>query len=293
MDQALATGATRTELATVVTRGTWRREMRGVLVDNAAPRTWKQEFAIGVLGTGGVASHRAAARLHELDGFDRAGPELSVRAPRQPRQVRAVVHRVKSLERRDVVVVDGIPTTSIARTLCDLGAVVDDDKVEQALDDALRRGCSLRWIEETLDRLERPGPSGTSSLRRVLQLPDRTGPLPDSLFERLVERAIRSLDLPEPQRQIEVVDESGNTVARIDIGWPAIRLGIEADSERWHSGHRRARAGRARDNRLAGLGWELIYAGWHHVKDPEPFVRDVGATYARLAQRGPGSAATA
>ena len=156
----------------------------------------------------------------------------------------------------------GIAVTSIARTLVDLGAVVSDDRVEQALDDAIRRGYSLRWITETLDRVDRPGPSGCASLRRVLARPDRQGPIPDSMFERSMERMAVAGGMPQPERQFRVYDGLGSThgglgilVAQLDAAWPAAKLGVEAHSARWHDGNRRGRADQRRDNRLAGLGW--------------------------------------
>ena len=76
--------------------------------------------------------------------------EVSVLWHRRVRSVDFRVHRVAELDDRDVTIVDGIPTTNVARTLCDLGEPWCDDFVEQALDDALRRGFSQRWIEETL-----------------------------------------------------------------------------------------------------------------------------------------------
>ena len=62
-------------------------------------------------------------------------------------------------------------SSNLARTLCDLGAVVPLHRVEGALDDALRWNVSERWILETLDRVDRPGPSWTATLRRILALP--------------------------------------------------------------------------------------------------------------------------
>ena len=112
--------------------------------------------------------HRRVARrgggLHRLDGFD-AGPLDGDRPARivTTRFLACVVHRA-ALDRCDLTRVDGIPCTNIARTLCDLGAVVSQDRVEQALDDALRRGVSERWIRETLSRVDRPGPSGTGDV---------------------------------------------------------------------------------------------------------------------------------
>jgi hypothetical protein len=168
----------------------------------------------------------------------------------------------------------------VARTLCDLGAVATDDRVEQALDDAIRRGFSRRWIDETLARVARPGPSGSGSLERVLSRPDRAGRLPDSMFERLVERVLRDGALPEPVRQHPVLDGDGRLIGRIDIAWPEARLGVEATSKTWHAGFSRVRRDKVRDRRVAGTGWQLIYPTWEDCLAPKPFIADTSRTYA-------------
>jgi len=62
------------------------------------------------------------------------------------------VRSFADLDPCDMTSIDGIPTLSIARTLCELGRDVTADQLERALDDALRRGVSARWITSTLDR---------------------------------------------------------------------------------------------------------------------------------------------
>ena len=281
--EATALGATRSLLRAAVSRGEWERPSAGVLVAAGAPSTWLRDAAVAVVGSGGVLSHRAAARLHVLDGFDEAPVEVTVAHSSSWRHDGTIVHRSRRLDRDDLHEVDGISVTSVARTLVDLGAVVEDDLVEQALDDALRQGASALWIETTLDRVARPGRTGTGALRRTLARPDRKGPLPDSVFERLVERVCTDAGLPQPTRQVRVYDTDGSLVAIIDVGWPDRRVGIEGHSRRWHSGALRGERDRRRDNRLTALGWELLYASWSDVQHPEELTRLVRATYDRRA----------
>ena len=280
VDAALRLGMTRPHLRTMVDRGHFTAPHRGVLVSSTAPETWSQQVSIALAATGGVASHRCAARVHGLDGFAAAPAELIVPPNGSRRPTDAVVHH-SPLERGDVTRCDGLATTSIARTLVDLGAVVDDDLVEQALDDALRRGTSERWIRDTLERLSRPGPSGSGSLRRVIERPDRQGALPDSVFERLLDRLVRSAGLPPPERQVRV-EHDGRVVAVLDCGWRDLMLALEADSEMWHFGPRRGRLARRRHNQLSSLGWTVLYAGWHDTRDPARLLEQL-ATIARRA----------
>ena len=280
---AMQAGLTPAQLRTARRSGDWSSPVRGLLVAVAAPATWEQECAIAVLATGGVLSHRAAARLHRLDGFDEAPCEVTLPRGRTRAAIDVVMHRTATLDPADITEVSGLPVTSIARTLVDLGAVVDDDSVEQALDDALRRGSSSRWITSTLERLDRPGPSGPGALRRVLARPDRRGPLPDSAFERLVQRNCAELGLPEATRQHEVHDAVGRLVGRLDLAWPELKIGVEAHSRRWHFGAAASRVDQHRANQLAALGWLMLYVGWSDLNDHDRFavvLRDAHATRA-------------
>jgi hypothetical protein len=252
-----------------------------VLVFTGAPRTWRQDLMVATLaGTDTLASHAASAALHALDGFNAGRPAVTVLRDRSYRLPGVSVHRaVVAPCDRDVV--DSIPCTNIARTLCDLGAVVSQDKVEQALDDALRRGVSERWIRETLSRVDRPGPSGTATLRRIFDLPDRSGALPDSWFERLVERLLASSVLPPPVRQHRVAETDGSRVAYLDLAWPEVGLAVEPSGAKAHAGDQNRRRDHARDFWLAAESWEVLYALWTDQQDPERFCRSVEKVYLR------------
>jgi hypothetical protein len=277
--QAAERGVTEKERRVRVARGEWELPLPGVLVVAGAPRTWRQRLMIATLATSGAVSHRAAAVLEQLDGFFGQPLELSV-----PRRIRGevpgfTIHHTTVFDDCDITTVDGIPCTNVARTLCDLGAVVSDDLVEQALDDALRRDFSQRWIEETLNRVDRPGRSGTASLRRVLARPDRIGRLPDSRFERLIERVIVGAGLPRPVRQHPVHDATGRLLGRIDVAWPDIGLGIEATSDRWHRAPRKQQHDAARDDAITRQGWELLYPEWADAIAPAAFIEVVAEKF--------------
>jgi hypothetical protein len=238
---------------------------------------------VASLSSAGAISCRAASVLHRLDGVRGEPREILVRRGHHGRVPGFTVHRSDLLTPDDITTVDGIPTTNVARTLCDLGAVVDDDVVEQALDDALRQGCSLRWITETLDRVDRPGRSGTAALRRVLARADRQGRTPDSRFERLIERVIVGASLPRPVRQHPVFDSAGTLLGRIDIAWPDIKLGIEATSKRWHGALNQVRRDIDRDESIARCDWKLLYPEWRDAIDPSTFIDVTARTYRERA----------
>jgi hypothetical protein len=244
----------------------------GVLRFTAAPRTWRQEVRVAVLGAGrgAAASHRSGGRLHDLDGMDDDVVEVSIPGSRRVRLKDVVVHRVKALDPSDLIVVDGILTTGLARTLADLGSVCEEERVLRAFDDVVRRGTSRLWLRQTAERLHRPGQSGTGVLLRLLDRTAGERRPPESWFERLVALCLASPELPELVLQYEVRGPGGRVVARLDGAFPELRLGIEAHSRAFHFGPVAEAWDEERDLELAAMGWEVLYLGWRHaVETPE------------------------
>jgi hypothetical protein len=232
---------------------------------------------IGRDGRSTVVSHRAAARLHGLDGVDGPWLELTVERTVNFQPPGFVVHRTPTIEVDDVTFVDGIRTTNLARTLADLGAVVDDQVVWKAADHALRRGLPYRALVAVLDRVHRPGPSGTHSLRRVLARHDDLGRT-DSWFESLVlDQLRRHPGIPDdlvPQYPLR--DGGGRLVAVFDAAIPSRRVAIEAHSKRFHDGARMGVLDADRQYRVELLGWRVVF-----VRFDEARRRTVGDKVAR------------
>jgi very-short-patch-repair endonuclease len=268
--QARQHGVSRAMEARRVAAGQLDRPQPGVLRLRAAPISPEQAVMAAVLATAGhaVASHRSAAALHGLDGCALDLVELSVTRGHRVQIPNLAVHHVQALDVQDLTVVDGVPTTGLARTLCDLGSVVHPDRVERAFDDARRRNTSVRWIEATAIRLHRPGQAGTGVLLRLIEQARADPSVRGSWFEKLVEDCLRSPALPTLVRQHRVHDEHGRLAGILDLAIPSLRLGVEAHSRRFHFGPSPERADENRDHRLARCGWEVLYVGWQHTKRP-------------------------
>ena len=230
-------------------------------------------------GGHGVVSHRSAARLHRLDGFDHAGMavvETSVTRSFRVQLPGTVTHHITPLDPCDLAVVDGLPCTTIARTLADLGSVVRDRRrVSQALTSARRRHINLQALRATAERLHRPGQSGTGTLFRLLDAIPPEGCVPDSWFEELLRLCVNSPRLPPLVTQHPIVDGSGRVVARADIAFPSVKLGLEAHSRRFHFGPVFEPRDEDRDLDAAACGWELLYLGWYATTRPADVVRRV------------------
>jgi very-short-patch-repair endonuclease len=277
--QAAEEGMTSRMVRTRLAAGVLREPFAGVLVLTSAAPTWRQRVIAAALFRPGhiFASVGTAAALHRLDGHGEGEIAVHTRRDLRIRLPGVTVHRVASLDSRDVVVVDGIPVTNLARTLADLGSVESIDRVEQALDDARRRGASLRWLWQTAERLHRPGQSGTGTLLRLLESIDPRQPVRDSWFEALIERCLRSPRLPPLERQYRVADGDGQLVARVDVAIPVVKLAVEAHSRRHHFGSQPERRDEERDLRLAAAGWEVLYMGWHRTRAPDELLAIVEA----------------
>jgi hypothetical protein len=270
--QAAELNFDRRRVATALLSGWLREPVPGVLVIADSPPTWHQRLMVVVFAAGGhgVASHRSAARLHQLDGFDsprNATIEATVqRAFRLDPDVAAVTHHVRPLDDCDLMVIDGIPCTTLKRTLCDLGSVVSYRQVRRALTSARRRGIDLWALRDDALRLHRPHQSGTGTLMRVLASVPWEGRLPETWFEELLSLCLKDPSLPPMVFQHPIVDKSGMVVARPDIAFPSVRLGLEAHSRQFHFGPEAEARDEARDLTAARCGWELLYLGWYATR---------------------------
>jgi hypothetical protein len=283
--QAAELGIDRGTIARLTALGVHTEPVPGVLFMAGSPFTYRARLSIATLAGGGtVSSMRSSGHLHGAPDFEIAPLEVTVVRGRYPDIPDVVVHRAKRVDPRDVTVVDGIPTTSIARMLCDLGAVVDQDTVEKVLDWALYRGIHERWIRATLKRVRRPGPSGTATLERVLSDPRRAGQIPQTFFERLVQRAASAPDIPPMTLQHPIHHPTtGRKIAVVD-GWIADwRIAVEAHSKRWHGGGQTWR-NLERENELKTIGIWTVYVTWSLSKQPEKVIDIIRAAHrARMA----------
>ena len=93
------------------------------------------------------------------------------------------------------------------------------------------------------------------------------GPV-ESHLEAEVLRLLLGAGLPEPTRQLEVMDR-GTLVARVDFAWPAERLILEVDGFSYHDGPAKFTDDRHRANRLASLGWTVLSTTQKEVRTDE------------------------
>jgi hypothetical protein len=235
----------------------WLRPAAGDVVRClGSPATWRQRVMIATLTTGGVASHRTAAALHSLDGFRPGIVEVTTDRWQRRRRDTLLVHEAKDLITPDRTIIDGIPCTSLVRTLIDLPAVCGIEHAGQALDDACRRHeWALASARQRFIEVARRGRNGTRRGRVMLNERLSDPILEDSRFEKQALELIRDAGLPEPYKQFEVTLDDRS--AFIDLPWPAQLIGLECDSLAYHFGRRMFQADRTRRRQLTLRGWQI------------------------------------
>lgn len=272
-DQARRSGLSDRRLDGMIDRGAVRRAAPGVFVVSGAPSSWAQRLQVATLSLpGSLASHRAAVRLHGVDGIDHAPIEVLVeRGQQRRRRPRGVVlHETKDLRGPDLDERDGIPCSSLVRTLVDLPAVVHEFRVGVALDHAMRTDPTvLDRVAARHAEVARRGRNGTVALRGLL-LERIGGGLVDSGFERKALRLIGASSLPRPVTQHHVVD--GDFQCWLDIAWPEHLVAVECDSLAHHQGERAFRWERVRRRRLNALGWTVLEFTYREVTQQGPMV---------------------
>jgi hypothetical protein len=184
-----------------------------------------------------------------------------------------VIHQTSVLDALDRYERNGLPCTTLARTLADLGTTESKETVWRALIAARRiHRVNPMWLQQTAVRLHRPGQPGTGVLLDALQRWSMEGTLADSWFEELLRCMLIHPDIPAIVPQYVLTDHRGTFVARLDLAIPSIRVGIEAHSRKFHFGPIREAADEDRDLRVATCGWELIYLGWYAQRRPAEVV---------------------
>lgn len=231
---------------------------------------------------GAVVSHRAAAAVWKLPGSDKASLEFTTPRGHRAPCAGVIVHRTTDLATPDVVNVNGIPVTSVTRTLLDLGSVVDEETVEIALDAALcRRMTTIDRLQRRLDALGGRGRRGTATLRKLLEERHDHDGVPESALEtktRRVLRLLRKARLPLPECQYEIAPY------RIDFAYPQYKIAIEAESYERHSGKRAWHRDWARRNHLTSLGWLVLHFTWEDITKRPSYV--LAQVTAALKERG-------
>jgi hypothetical protein len=276
--EAINRGLTSAALRWGEQTGKWRRIERGVYGEGPDDPTPIDRAVAAVIASNGVASWHLAGVLYALDSVTVRTPYISLPPGGNGRRT-AVRRRTLSPER--ITVVQGIPCTDGLQTMLDLSAVLDDLVWEQALESALRK--RLVGVGE----LRPTGIRGAARIRRVIALRPVGAPPTESLLETLmVQLARRIPGLGPPVRQLELLDEHGRFVARVDLAWPELGLFIELDGQ--HHQDQPVYDARRETAVVATTGWLCGRFTWTEVVNvPNSTARRLEAIVDKARRRPP------
>jgi len=226
---------------------------------NQLTRRSRYLAAVMACGSDAVLSHRSAA---DLWGVRPSTVRVETSVPEVCRAVPGIhVHRSRMLTAADVTVVDGIPVTSLARTLLDLGAVVRPSDLEVAIDRAERLDIfDLNAVVELLNRAR--GRRGARALRRAIAAykPSTQKSELERRFKALLET---TPDIPRPAFNALIDGEAGTH--EVDAHWPDQDLAVQLDGFEFHRTRRDREKDAASDADLELAGMRVMRLTWDDV----------------------------
>jgi hypothetical protein len=222
-----------------------------------------------------VTCHRGGPPGHapEQLGFDRRDD------PGRPftrQRIAGIRCHRGDLRPQDVSLVDGVPCTSVARTLLDLASVFRDETVAAAANEAeVLEIFDMKEMEDLLQRSK--GRRGVRRLRRVLERGDLDGEdVPKSGLEARYADLCARAGLPKPSINRWVL--LGDEYHQVDFLWRSQKVVVEIDSRRYHRGGWKL----ARDERRSEL---LRGAGYRHERVHEDLIAADPAAAVDVARR--------
>jgi Protein of unknown function (DUF559) len=214
----------------------------------------KMRAKAGWLWTGrrGVVAGFAAAALHGSKWTDDAHVvELIHDNRRSPPGIQT--HRDR-IDEDEIVLVAGTPVTSPARTALDFGCWYPTMTAVAGID-SLARATEVKATDVQLLARRYAGRKGIAGARQAVELFDSGAQSPKESWLRVV---LIQAGLPRPQTQIPVLDEFGNPIAYLDMGWEDVKVAVEYDGEQHRTDRRQYTWDVRRLEMLESLGWIVI-----------------------------------
>ncbi len=230
--------------------------------------------AVLASGPGAVLSHQTAAALWNLRGY--SGGAVYLTLARKSTSSKRIRRHHSPLPADEVALKDGIPTTSVHRTIFDLATSEDVDAVVAMIKEAEYLHLWDRLsLPHLLDRY--PAKRGSrkvrSALKRITEEP--TGQKRSRLEERFAS-FLRRYRLPLPRFNDWIALDP--KPYRADCHWPKRRLIVELDGWEGHSTRSAFQDDRGRDRALKVAGYSVIHLTWAQLdSEPEAIAADLRA----------------
>jgi very-short-patch-repair endonuclease len=261
VSQLRALGITRGSYDHRIAAGSLHRVLPSVVsVVDPVLELWAAETAaLLYVGDDAVLSHESAAAVWGLAATP-SFVAITQMGRTAEKQDGLRLHRVKTLDIRDVIIHAGFPVTTPARTLIDCAGrgpvdrLLNEARVLKLVTDAAITAAMARC----------PGRKGTGPLRELLSDRYERG-YSRSGAERRLRHLVKAAELQPPAFNTYVLG------FEVDAVWSAEKLIVEVDGHGAH-GHRAAfERDRKRDQTLVAAGYVVLRFTWNQLTR-RPFV---------------------
>jgi very-short-patch-repair endonuclease len=228
--------------------------------------------AVLASGPEALLSHQTAAALWGIRGY--SGGAIHVTVPRKSTSTKRICRHFSVVPADERAVEEGMPATSVHRTIFDLAPTVSVDEVVAMIKEAEYLN---RWDRLSLpDLLKRyPGRRGSRRLRFALRrLKEEPPGRKRSKLEERFAPFLRRHHLPLPRFNDWIL--LGAKRYRVDCHWPHLRLIVELDGWEGHSTRSAFQDDRARDRALHAAGYSVVRLTWNQLDvEPEAVASDL------------------
>ena len=240
--------------------------------------TWCRA-AVLYAGNDAVVSGLSALTLYGIDLRPPGSSSVELSVDREVTVPSIVVVR-SQIAAADVAMCSGVPTTSAVRIAFDLARRLPRRSAITALDAITHK--HLATVEQVRHyAVAHPAQLGCSQVASVLAdvEPNAESPMESHTRVLLVDGG-----LPRPEAQVEVYDRLGEFIARLDLAYRRLKIGLEYEGDR-HRTKDVFRRDIARGNALRDAGWIIVRVTADDVyKTPVRFVRSVARLIAERRQ---------
>ncbi|GAB3585405.1 hypothetical protein GCM10027445_62800 [Amycolatopsis endophytica] len=249
---------------------------RGVIIDARRALDPLTRAAAAVLAGGpeAVLSYHTAAWLHGCTAAQSTQTHVTVPYSVWVRSKQGLVVHHDRFDTSDVTRLQGLPVLSLDLVLADLLCTEERWKALAYLDQALAEQPprDVADFRKEVDRrlMDRDDRRGIRNAEALIALGTTGAESPQESRLRLT---IVDDGFPIPVTQHPIVTLRGELLYRLDLAWPALRIGVEYDGYEAHEGREDRDA--ERDRRLADRGWHILRVRKDELADPVRFLAEL------------------
>jgi Protein of unknown function (DUF559) len=228
--------------------------------------------AVLACGTSAALSHFDAAALWRI--YESAPTRVHVLTSSNRRVSGLWVHRARRLHPNDVTVHQGIPVTTVARTLVDLTDLLPRDRVLRAMRETDYLGLlDLDSLNAAVERAH--GRRRVKAIKMALER-HREGQVVRGELEHRFLELVDIAGLPAPETNVKI--ETRRRTYTVDCLWRERGVAVELDGRAAHARTAAFEDDRARDTALSAIGLRPLRFTWRRVtREPDDVIAELRA----------------